>query len=111
MNQEDSKLQNTAHVRQPSVNWFVKSFLGNIEDCVIASVVREKGDIYDIQGSSLPPECFRTKLCWNCVHMFDEADECAETFVCKKHLELFEDYYTAMVRIRNIERYGELDSS
>jgi hypothetical protein len=109
MDKEENNPQNITPIQQPKVNWFVKSFVGKIEGCIIASIVRERGDVYDIQVSALPPECFRTKLCWNCIHMFEEDDECRETFVCKKHLELFEDYYTAMVRIRNIERYGDLE--
>ena len=102
---KEEQAQKTTHVQ--NINWFVKAMVGNAEGCVIASIIKEKGSVYDIHGSSLPPEYFRSKLCLNCIHVFEDNDECLESFVCKKHLEFYEDYYTAMVRVRNIERYGD----
>jgi hypothetical protein len=102
---KEEQIQNTSHIQ--SINWFVKGLVGTTTDCVVASIIKERSSIFDLHGSSLPPECFRSKLCGNCVHAFDDDDDCLESFVCKKHLEFYEDYYTAMVRVRNIERYGE----
>ncbi len=104
---KEEQTQKTTHTQ--NVNWFVKAVLGQIEGCIIGSIVRERSSIYELHGSALSPDCYRSKLCWNCVHAFEENDECLESFVCKKHLELYEDYYTTMVRVRNIERYGDIE--
>jgi hypothetical protein len=105
MNEDNSQVRDSLQAHTKRVDWFVKGIVEELEGCIVASIVRQEDSIHDLHMTGLPPDCYRTQLCWGCVHAFDMTDTDRDSFVCKKHLEFYEDQYAAQVRFRNIQRY------
>ncbi|MGY5876858.1 MAG: hypothetical protein RTU30_14005 [Candidatus Thorarchaeota archaeon] len=88
-------------------DWYVKAMSEPIEGCVIATIMLQEGSVRDLVRTRMLPECFRTKLCWSCVHEFGQHDESMDVYVCSLHRRLEEDPLGEQVRLRNVERYSQ----
>ncbi len=48
--------------------------------------------------------CLKTRLCWSCVHEFDQHDESMDVFVCRLHRKLDENPLAEQVRLKDVAR-------
>ncbi len=68
--------------------------------------MQQEGHVHDLTRSGMLMECFRTKLCWSCVHEYDELDPDRQCHVCRLHNKLDNDDFGNLIRERNIARYS-----